>query len=96
MRPSTKSLVCGEHWSSGASGCFASLVSGRALLVKVFSVVHSVLHVDVYRYSGAQDVVNIRDVLIREGHAELAEESYESKVQSSCCRREKEGPFLPF
>ncbi|XP_048655394.1 ATP-dependent RNA helicase TDRD9 isoform X4 [Marmota marmota marmota] len=79
MRPSAKSLVCGEHWSSGASGRFASLVSGRALLVKVFSVVHSVLHVDVYRYSGAQDVVNIRDVLIREGHAELAEESYESK-----------------
>ncbi|XP_071463580.1 ATP-dependent RNA helicase TDRD9 isoform X1 [Marmota flaviventris] len=79
MRPSAKSLVCGEHWSSGASGRFASLVSGRALLVKVFSVVHSILHVDVYRYSGAQDVVNIRDVLIREGHAELAEESYESK-----------------
>ncbi|XP_038193715.1 ATP-dependent RNA helicase TDRD9 [Arvicola amphibius] len=79
MRPSAKSLICGEHWSGGANGRFTSLVSGCPLLVKVFSVVHSVLHVDVYRYSGAQNAVNIRDVLIREGHAELAEESYESK-----------------
>nr|XP_051690899.1 ATP-dependent RNA helicase TDRD9 isoform X2 [Oryctolagus cuniculus] len=79
MRPSAKSLVCGEHWSGRASGRFASLVSGCPLLVKVFSVVHSVLHVDVYRCSGAQDAVNIRDVLIREGYAELTEESYESK-----------------
>nr|XP_042117164.1 ATP-dependent RNA helicase TDRD9 isoform X4 [Peromyscus maniculatus bairdii] len=82
MRPSAKSLICGEHWSGGANGRFASLVSGCPLLVKVFSVVHSVLHVDVYRYSGAQDAVNIRDVLISEGHAELAEESYESKQSS--------------
>lgn len=79
MRPSAKSLICGEHWSGGANGRFTSLVSGCPLLVKVFSVVHSVLHVDVYRYSDTQDAVNIRDVLIREGHAELAEESYESK-----------------
>ncbi|XP_042552833.1 ATP-dependent RNA helicase TDRD9 [Dipodomys spectabilis] len=79
MRPSAKSLVCGEHWSGRASGRFASLVSGCALLVKVFSVVHNVLHVDVYRYLGTQDIVNIRDILIGEGHAELSEESYESK-----------------
>ncbi|XP_050010728.1 ATP-dependent RNA helicase TDRD9 [Alexandromys fortis] len=79
MRPSAKSLICGEHWSGGANGRFTSLVSGCPLLVKVFSIVHSVLHVDVYRYSDTQDAVNIRDVLIREGHAELAEESYESK-----------------
>ncbi|GAB1297823.1 ATP-dependent RNA helicase TDRD9 [Apodemus speciosus] len=79
MRPSAKSLICGEHWSGGANGRFAALVSGCPLLVKVFSIVHSVLHVDVYRYSGAQDAINIRDVLIREGYAELAEESYESK-----------------
>lgn len=80
MRPSAKSLVCGEHWSGRASQRFTALVSGCALLVKVFSVVHSVLHVDVYRSSGAQDMVSIRDVLIREGYAELTEESYESRV----------------
>ncbi|XP_045863863.1 ATP-dependent RNA helicase TDRD9 [Meles meles] len=79
MRPSAKSLVCGEHWSGAASRRFTSLVSGCALLVRIFSVVHSVLHVDVYRYAGAQDAISVRDVLIKEGYAELAEEPYESK-----------------
>ncbi|ELK01250.1 Putative ATP-dependent RNA helicase TDRD9 [Pteropus alecto] len=79
MRPSARSLVCGEHWSGGASRRFAALVSGCALLVKVFSVVHSVLHVDVYRCSGVQDLLSVRDVLIDEGYAELADECYESK-----------------
>ncbi|XP_053880951.1 ATP-dependent RNA helicase TDRD9 [Malaclemys terrapin pileata] len=78
MRPSAKSLVCGEQWSYGASQRFASLVNDCVLIVKVYSVVHSVLHVDVYRYSGIKEV-NIRDMLIEEGYAELAEESYESK-----------------
>lgn len=75
--------MCGEHWSCGASRRFATLVSGHALLVKVFSVVHSVLHVDVYLSSGLQDFVSIRDVLISEGHAELAEECYESRVRGA-------------
>ncbi|XP_023111882.2 ATP-dependent RNA helicase TDRD9 isoform X7 [Felis catus] len=79
MRPSAKSLVCGEHWSREAGRRFASLVNGRALLVRVFSVVHGVLHVDVYRCAGAQDTVSVRDVLIQEGYAELAEEPYESR-----------------
>ncbi|XP_006879224.1 PREDICTED: putative ATP-dependent RNA helicase TDRD9 [Elephantulus edwardii] len=79
MRPSAQCLVCGEHWSCGASRRFISLVRGCTLLVKVFSVVHSILHVDVYRCTGAQDAINVRDVLIQEGFAELTEESYESK-----------------
>ncbi|KAM6170841.1 ATP-dependent RNA helicase TDRD9 isoform 1-T1 [Erethizon dorsatum] len=79
MRPSARSLVCGEHWSRRASKRFASLVRRCALLVKVFSIVHSVLHVDVYCCSGALDTINIRDILIGEGHAELAEECYESQ-----------------
>ncbi|XP_045143979.1 ATP-dependent RNA helicase TDRD9 [Echinops telfairi] len=79
MRPSAQCLVCGERWSCGASRRFSSLVLGCPLLVKVFSVVHSVLHVDVCRYLGTQDTVNVRDVLIQEGYAELTEESYESK-----------------
>ncbi|XP_035870118.1 LOW QUALITY PROTEIN: ATP-dependent RNA helicase TDRD9 [Phyllostomus discolor] len=79
LRPSARSLVCGEHWSSGAGRRFAALVSGRALLVKVFSVVHSVLHVDALLPSGPQEVTSVRDVLIDEGHAELAEECYESR-----------------
>ncbi|XP_022431671.1 ATP-dependent RNA helicase TDRD9 isoform X2 [Delphinapterus leucas] len=79
MRPSARCLVCGEHWSGRASRRFSSLVSGHALLVKVFSVVHGVLHVDAYLSSALQDAVNVRDVLVKEGYAELAEEPYESK-----------------
>ncbi|NXW54040.1 TDRD9 helicase, partial [Eurystomus gularis] len=79
MRPSAKSLVCGEWWSYSASQRFASLVNGCTLLVKVYSRVHSVLHVDVFCYSGCKDLVNIRDVLIEECYAEPAVESYKSQ-----------------
>ncbi|NXI95215.1 TDRD9 helicase, partial [Psophia crepitans] len=79
MRPSAKSLVCGERWSYSASQRFASLVNGYTLLVEVYSLVHGVLHVDVFRYSRCRELLNIRDVLIEEGYAELAEEPYESQ-----------------
>ncbi|KAM6461278.1 ATP-dependent RNA helicase TDRD9 isoform 1-T1 [Liasis olivaceus] len=80
MRPSAQSLVCGEQWSYAASQRFSSLVNGCALMVKVFSVVHGVLHVDVLRYSGIMDIVNICTILIQEGYAEPADDSYESKL----------------
>lgn len=80
MCPSARSLVCGERWSCSASQRFASLASGCTLLVEVYSLVHGVLHVDVFRHLGHRGLVNIRDVLVEEHHAELAEESYESQV----------------
>lgn len=95
MRPSARSLVCGEHWSGAASQRFAALVSGCALLVKVFSVVHSVLHVDVYRCSGVQDLVSVRDILIDEGYAELADECYESRVRRRVAGRGARARVLP-
>ncbi|XP_077179907.1 ATP-dependent RNA helicase TDRD9 [Paroedura picta] len=87
MRPSAQSLVCGEQWSYAASQRFASLVHHCALTVKVFSIVHSVLHVDIYRHSGIMDVVNIRDVLIQECYAELSEDSYESKLSNETLKQ---------
>uniref|UniRef100_A0A8C8AEG8 ATP-dependent RNA helicase TDRD9 n=1 Tax=Otus sunia TaxID=257818 RepID=A0A8C8AEG8_9STRI len=89
MRPSAKSLVCGEQWSYSASQRFASLVNGYPILVKVYSLVCSVLHVDVFHYLECKELVNIRDVLIEECYAELAEESYESRVKVL-------GPFSPY
>ncbi|XP_065540773.1 ATP-dependent RNA helicase TDRD9 isoform X3 [Lathamus discolor] len=86
MRPSAKSLVCGERWSYSANQRFASLVNGSAILVKVYSLVRSVLHVDVFCSEGYQELVNIRDVLIEECYAELAEESYESQQNHSLLR----------
>ncbi|XP_068874495.1 ATP-dependent RNA helicase TDRD9 isoform X2 [Aphelocoma coerulescens] len=79
MCPSAQSLVCGERWSCSASQRFASLVSGCTLLVEVYSLVHGVLHVDVFRPSGRRGLMNIRDVLVEECYAELAQESCESR-----------------
>ncbi|NXE20690.1 TDRD9 helicase, partial [Ardeotis kori] len=100
MRPSAKSLVCGERWSYSASQRFASLVNGYTLLVKVYSLVRSVLHVDVFRYSRCKELVNIRDVLIEECYAELAEESYESQQSHDLLKglfsdREKKEEKMP-
>ncbi|XP_038599213.1 ATP-dependent RNA helicase TDRD9 isoform X2 [Tachyglossus aculeatus] len=83
MRPSATSLVCGEYWCHGASQRFASLIRGCAVIVKIFSVVHRVLHVDVFRYCGVRKAKNIRDVLIVENFAEPAEESHESKCSEN-------------
>ncbi|NXS99241.1 TDRD9 helicase, partial [Jacana jacana] len=80
MRPSAQSLVCGEWWSYSASQRFASLVNGYTLLVEVYSLVRNVLHVNAFHCSSwKEELVNIRDVLIAECYAELAEESYESE-----------------
>ncbi|XP_018411618.1 PREDICTED: putative ATP-dependent RNA helicase TDRD9 [Nanorana parkeri] len=79
MRPSAKSIICGEQWTREASMKFNSLVSGAALVVKVFSIVHNILHVEVYRYLENLEEVSIRDLLIADGYAEPAEESVESK-----------------
>ncbi|XP_065603258.1 ATP-dependent RNA helicase TDRD9 [Cyrtonyx montezumae] len=79
MRPSARSLVCGERWSYSASQRFASLVNGYTLLVDVYSLVRSVVRVDAFHYTRHRGLLNIRDVLIEEHFAELAEESYESQ-----------------
>ncbi|XP_077323696.1 ATP-dependent RNA helicase TDRD9 isoform X1 [Lithobates pipiens] len=79
MRPSAKSIICGEQWSREACLKFNSLVNGSALVVKVFSIVHNILHVDVYRYVEHLEEGGIRDILIADGYAESAEETFESK-----------------
>lgn len=81
IRPSAWSLVCGEQWSYAANQRFASLVSDHVLMVKIFSIVHGILHVDVFQCSGIANMVNICTVLIEEGYAEPADDSYESKVR---------------
>uniref|UniRef100_A0A8C6VEM3 RNA helicase n=1 Tax=Naja naja TaxID=35670 RepID=A0A8C6VEM3_NAJNA len=81
IRPSASSLVCGEQWSYAANQRFASLVSDHVLMVKIFSIVHGILHVDVFQCSGIANVVNISTILIEEGYAEPADDSYESKVR---------------
>ncbi|XP_069713135.1 ATP-dependent RNA helicase TDRD9 [Phaenicophaeus curvirostris] len=80
MRPSAKSLVFGERWSYSANERFASIIYGRSHIVKVYSFVHSVLHVDLFGVSESYTLVNIRDLLVEENYAEPAEEPYESQL----------------
>ncbi|XP_070607624.1 ATP-dependent RNA helicase TDRD9 isoform X2 [Erythrolamprus reginae] len=80
IRPSAWSLVCGEQWSYAANQRFASLVSNHVLKVKIFSILHGILHVDVFQCSGIEETVNICTILIEEGYAEPADDSYESKL----------------
>ncbi|XP_029140467.1 ATP-dependent RNA helicase TDRD9 [Protobothrops mucrosquamatus] len=80
IHPSARSLVCGEQWSYAANQRFASLVSDHVLMVKIFSIVHGILHVDVFQCSGSTNMVNICTILIEEGYAEPADDSYESKL----------------
>ncbi|XP_038633739.1 ATP-dependent RNA helicase TDRD9 isoform X4 [Scyliorhinus canicula] len=79
MRPSAYSLIHGDQWSAKARGRFSSLVKNCVLLVKVFSIVHNVLRVDLSIQSSNVDC-NVREILINEGFAEPAEETYESKI----------------
>lgn len=81
IHPSARSLVCGEQWSYAANQRFASLVSDHVLMVKIFSIVHGIFHVDVFQCSGITNMVNICNILIEEGYAEPADDSYESKVR---------------
>uniref|UniRef100_A0A4W3JI39 ATP-dependent RNA helicase TDRD9 n=1 Tax=Callorhinchus milii TaxID=7868 RepID=A0A4W3JI39_CALMI len=78
MRPSAHSLISGDQWSAKAKKRFISLVKDCVLLVKVFSTVHCTLRVDLSIQTSKGDR-NVREVLISEGFAEPAEESYESK-----------------
>ncbi|KAK9409401.1 putative ATP-dependent RNA helicase TDRD9 [Crotalus adamanteus] len=80
IHPSARSLVCGEQWSYAANQRFASLVSDHVLIVKIFSIVHGILHVDVFQCSSITNMVNICTILIEEGYAEPADDSYESKL----------------
>ncbi|KAE8586841.1 hypothetical protein XENTR_v10021777 [Xenopus tropicalis] len=91
MRPSAKSLICGEQWCRSASERFDALVNGCALMVKVHSIVHDILHVDVYRHFENLEEKSIRDLLIADGYAEPAEESYESNQSNEVLKE----LFLP-
>ncbi|KAM9294298.1 LOW QUALITY PROTEIN: ATP-dependent RNA helicase TDRD9 [Gastrophryne carolinensis] len=88
MRPSARSIIIGEQWSDAATRRFHFLVDGCPLLVKVFSIVHSIVHVNVYRCFENLEQLSIRDLLIADGYAEPAEESFESKWDTSSSEKE--------
>uniref|UniRef100_A0A6Q2Y6L6 RNA helicase n=1 Tax=Esox lucius TaxID=8010 RepID=A0A6Q2Y6L6_ESOLU len=79
MLPSAQSMISGDQWSSRARNQFITLVNGRSLLVSLFSILHGVMRVEllITTDSGTSSVA---DIMIQQGHAISAEESFESKV----------------
>ncbi|CAB1335264.1 unnamed protein product [Coregonus sp. 'balchen'] len=98
MHPSAQSMILGDQWSSRARNRFITLVNGRSLIVSLFSILHGVMHVELLINT---DTVtsSVADIMIQEGHAIKAEESFESKqsheVLVSLYKDLQDGTFTP-
>ncbi|CAJ1073594.1 ATP-dependent RNA helicase TDRD9 [Xyrichtys novacula] len=79
MRPSAQSIILGNQWSSSARSRFYSLVSGQTLLVKLYSILHDVMHVQLLINTETTDTT-VLDIMVEEGHAVKAEESFDSEM----------------
>lgn len=79
MRPSAESIILGNQWSSRARDRFITLVKGRSLIVSLYSILHGVMHVQLLINTQTTNTSMV-DILVQEGHAVTAEESFDSKV----------------
>lgn len=102
IRPSAESVILGNPWSGRACERFITLVKGQALVVSLYSIVQGVMRVELLISSETTDR-SVADILIEEGHAVKAEESFVSVVtqcmtQDCCCRtsRVKECQTIEF
>ena len=79
MHPSAQSMILGDQWSSRARNRFITLVNGHPLIVSLFSILHGIMRVELLINT---DTVtsSVADIMMQEGHAIKAEESFESKV----------------
>ncbi|KAM9842947.1 ATP-dependent RNA helicase TDRD9 [Aulostomus maculatus] len=78
MRPSAKSIIFGNQWSSRARHRFMTLVKGRSLIMSLHSILHGVLRVELL-ISTETTNTSVVDILVDEGHAMRVEESFDSK-----------------
>lgn len=79
MRPSAQSIILGNQWSSRARDQFITLVKDHTLIVSLFSILHGVMRVELLINSETTSN-SLVDILVEEGHAVKAEESFDSKV----------------
>uniref|UniRef100_A0A8C9WSM8 RNA helicase n=1 Tax=Scleropages formosus TaxID=113540 RepID=A0A8C9WSM8_SCLFO len=86
IRPSAQSVILGGRWSSRARKRFISLVSGHGLVASLFSILHGVMHIDLF-ISADSISTSVVDIMVQEGHALKAEETFESKVQHTALRQ---------
>lgn len=79
MRPSAQSIILGHQWSSRARDRFIMLVKGQSHIVSLYSILHEVVRVQLFINTETTNT-SVLDILVREGHAVEAEESFDSKV----------------
>ncbi|TKS86578.1 putative ATP-dependent RNA helicase TDRD9 [Collichthys lucidus] len=87
MCPSAQSIILGNQWSSQARDRFITLVKGHSLLVLLYSILHDVMRVQLL-INTERTNRSVVDILVEEGHAVKAEESFDSKAHLR-------GPFSP-
>lgn len=80
MRPSAQSIILGNRWGRRARDRFITLVKGHSLIASLYSILHGVMRVHLL-ITSETDNTNVVDIMVREGHAVLAEESFDSKVE---------------
>ncbi|TMS21083.1 ATP-dependent RNA helicase TDRD9 [Larimichthys crocea] len=78
MCPSAQSIILGNQWSSQARDRFITLVKGHSLLVLLYSILHDVMRVQLLINTEMTNR-SVVDILVEEGHAVRAEESFDSK-----------------
>lgn len=86
MRPSAKSIILGNQWSSRARDRFITLVKGHSLMASLYSILHGVMRVQLLINSEKANT-NVVDIMVQEEHAVKAEESYESTVEAESSAR---------
>ncbi|XP_035529737.1 ATP-dependent RNA helicase TDRD9 [Morone saxatilis] len=78
MRSSPQSIILGNQWSSRARDRFITLVKGHSLIVSLYSILHGVMRVQLLINTETTNT-SVVDMLVEEGHAVKAEESFDSK-----------------
>ncbi|KAL6488110.1 hypothetical protein MHYP_G00047360 [Metynnis hypsauchen] len=98
LAPSAQSMILGDQWSSRARNRFVTLVNGRSFIVSLYSILHGVMRVDLHVSTETGDV-SVADLLVQEGHARSASESFESQQSHdmlvSLYQDLKKGTFTP-
>ncbi|XP_071383843.1 ATP-dependent RNA helicase TDRD9 [Centroberyx affinis] len=98
MHPSAQSMILGNQWSSRARDRFITLVKGRSLIVSLYSILHGVMRVELLINTETANS-SVTDILVKEGHAIKAEESYDSKqsheVLVSLYKDLEKGTYIP-
>uniref|UniRef100_A0A3B4T3V9 RNA helicase n=1 Tax=Seriola dumerili TaxID=41447 RepID=A0A3B4T3V9_SERDU len=89
MRPSAQSIIMGNQWSSRARDCFITLVKGKSVIVSLYSILHNCMRVHVLINTETTNA-SVVDMLVEEGHAVKAEESFDSKVTKQLEAQAKE------